>query len=190
MELVRDVLSQPSSLDTTDPKNIRPYTSYAHAPYIASVSSSTSSSSVVSPVFSVDGASSQSSVASSACSSSLDHVWETDVPSSVLSSCRDSHSSADHNPIEALSISTDGAAVTARPRSASSSSTVVPTTGPVVLPPEQRRNRRRSNRDGCSNAPCTRPPPSLVRQSERRLNFVDGLVGKLVCPEARNWSFL
>lgn len=176
--MIRDLLSHSSSIDAPDPKNLRPYTSYGS--YAPSISSSVSSSSVVSPVFSVDGASSQSSVASSACSSSLDIVWETDV-TSVLSSCRDLHSSADHNPIETLSISSDGAAATTRSRSGSSSS--LDRTGPVALAPDQKPNRRRSNRDSCSSVLCARPPPSLVRQSERRLNFVDGLVGKLVRSE-------
>ncbi|KAI9788840.1 MAG: hypothetical protein M1816_006504 [Peltula sp. TS41687] len=177
MDVIRDVLSHPSPLDPAEPKNIRPYISYG--PYAPSVSSSVSSSSVVSPVFSIDGASSQSSVASSTCSSSLDVVWESDV-SSVLSSCRDAHSSTDHNPIETPSTSGDGAAATTRSRSGSSAS--CDQTGSVAIPPDQRRNRRRSNRDVCASAPCARPPPSLVRQSERRLNFVDGLVGKLVSP--------
>ena len=43
-------------------------------------------------------------------------------------------------------------------------------------PPEQRQHPRR-----CSLAGGQRPPP-LVRQSERKVNFVDNLVGKLTIP--------
>lgn len=40
------------------------------------------------------------------------------------------------------------------------------------VPPEQRRNPRRSLGHGLQK------PPTLVRQEERKTNFVDGLVGK------------
>ena len=41
-----------------------------------------------------------------------------------------------------------------------------------LAPPEQRQNPRRS-----SAAVNQRPPPQLVRQSDRKVNFVDCLVG-------------
>lgn len=39
--------------------------------------------------------------------------------------------------------------------------------------------------DGQHMNPCPRPPPSLIRQSERKDNFVDSLVGKLIY---QTWS--
>ena len=50
---------------------------------------------------------------------------------------------------------------------------------------ENRQNPRRTqrlnrlgSRDGVVTSQCPLPPPSLVRQSERKSNFVDSLVGK------------
>ena len=52
--------------------------------------------------------------------------------------------------------------------------------------PEARKHPRRTQRfdsheseDGKVTTVCPRPPPPLVRQSERKDNFVDSLVGKL-----------
>ena len=52
---------------------------------------------------------------------------------------------------------------------------------------EARQHPRRTQRlysqdsqDGSSSTSCLRSPPALVRQSERKHNFVDSLVGKLV----------
>ena len=56
-----------------------------------------------------------------------------------------------------------------------------------AVAPEARQHPRRTQRlysqdsqDGSSSTPCLRPPPPLVRQSERKVNFVDSLVGKLM----------
>lgn len=47
------------------------------------------------------------------------------------------------------------------------------------VPAELRKNPRRSNSYVAQNGvPCPRPPPCLMRQSERKVNFVDNLVGK------------
>jgi hypothetical protein len=46
--------------------------------------------------------------------------------------------------------------------------------GPV--PPELRTHPRRTN--VAANGPGARPPPCLLRQSERKVSFVDNLVGK------------
>lgn len=46
-----------------------------------------------------------------------------------------------------------------------------------VVPPELRMHPRRTN-SYSSSAPSARPPPCLLRQSERKVNFVDNLVGK------------
>ena len=50
------------------------------------------------------------------------------------------------------------------------------------FPPNPRRTQRLNSyeyQDGQTVVACPRPPPSLVRQSERKENFVDTLVGKL-----------
>jgi hypothetical protein len=46
--------------------------------------------------------------------------------------------------------------------------------GPV--PPEMRMHPRRTNT--AASGPAARPPPCLLRQSERKVSFVDNLVGK------------
>jgi hypothetical protein len=46
-----------------------------------------------------------------------------------------------------------------------------------VVPSELRTHPRRTN-SNASSAPSARPPPCLLRQSERKVNFVDNLVGK------------
>ena len=49
----------------------------------------------------------------------------------------------------------------------------------VAVPPELRKHPRRTNSGIQSNGvSCARPPPCLLRQSERKVNFVDNLVGK------------
>lgn len=45
------------------------------------------------------------------------------------------------------------------------------------VPPELRMHPRRTN-NTAANGPAARPPPCLLRQSERKVNFVDNLVGK------------
>jgi PHO85 cyclin-5 len=60
---------------------------------------------------------------------------------------------------------------------------------PEAVPVEHRQHPRRTqrvingnNKDGGLSIPCTRAPPTLVRQSERKDVFVDSLVGKtLAC---------
>jgi hypothetical protein len=49
----------------------------------------------------------------------------------------------------------------------------------AAVPPELRKHPRRTNGGiQSSGLPCARPPPCLLRQSERKVNFVDNLVGK------------
>jgi hypothetical protein len=45
------------------------------------------------------------------------------------------------------------------------------------VPPELRMHPRRTN-STAANGSAARPPPCLLRQSERKVNFVDNLVGK------------
>jgi PHO85 cyclin-5 len=44
-----------------------------------------------------------------------------------------------------------------------------------VIPPELRQNPRRSSTGSSTRSGC---PPPLVRQADRKVNFVDNLVGK------------
>lgn len=65
---------------------------------------------------------------------------------------------------------------------------------PGVIAPNSRQNPRRTQRlnsyesqDGKKINQCPLAPPSLVRQSERKDNFVESLVGKLI---DRSWGEL
>lgn len=58
--------------------------------------------------------------------------------------------------------------------------------GPV--PPELRTHPRRTN--VAANGPGARPPPCLLRQSERKVSFVDNLVGKLCRILHTRWDVL
>jgi hypothetical protein len=58
----------------------------------------------------------------------------------------------------------------------------VPKFTDTAVAPELRQHPRRTNTCSQPNgfvSSCARQPPSLVRQSERKVNFVDKLVGKL-----------
>jgi PHO85 cyclin-5 len=44
-----------------------------------------------------------------------------------------------------------------------------------IVPPELRQNPRRSSTSSTTRSGC---PPTLVRQADRKVNFVDNLVGK------------
>ncbi|KAI9670873.1 MAG: hypothetical protein M1817_003758 [Caeruleum heppii] len=138
-----------------------------YAPSIVSSSASSSPSSV----FSVDAASSQTSQSSSVSSSvnSLHVVWEDDgaVPVHRID-LPPPVPQATYNPI------VHGINICSRPKQSA------PEQGGAALPCDQRLNPRRTNRIGtearASSAACPRAPPPLVRQSERKVNFVDNLV--------------
>ena len=134
-------------------------------PYSSSVASSASSSS--SSIFSSD-AHSQSSAPSS--SKSVLHTgWDSERSGSL--------SIADYHLASTTPESQDGGSSTTRP--------FVPRERLSVdaVASELRQNPRRTQAlsqndvlDGCSTA---RPPPALVRQCDRKDNFVESLVGKL-----------
>ncbi|KAJ5787847.1 hypothetical protein N7457_002837 [Penicillium paradoxum] len=133
-------------MNLSNPSSQLPASHHAH-PYASSISSSASSSS--SSVFSLDGVSSQSSV-SSTSTNPVDVIWENEGNSQ----------SAGRNP--------NGACPRAYAK------------GPAskvdgVVPSELRMHPRRTN-NYSSSAPNARPPPCLLRQSERKVNFVDNLV--------------
>jgi hypothetical protein len=135
-------------LNLSNPSSHLTASHHAH-PYASSISSSASSSS--SSVFSLDCVSSQSSI-SSTSTNPVDVIWENEGISQL----------AGRNP--------NGACARAYAK------------GPApkvdgVVPPELRTHPRRTN-SYSSSAPSARPPPCLLRQSERKVNFVDNLVGK------------
>ena len=135
-------------------------------PYSSSVASSASSSS--SSIFSSDAHSSQSSAPSS--SKSVLHTgWDTEHSASL--------STADYQIASIIPEPQDGGVSTTRPfvpRECLSEDAVAP---------ELRQNPRRTQApgqddvlNGCFTA---RPPPALIRQCDRKDNFVESLVGKL-----------
>ncbi|KAL3471810.1 hypothetical protein BJX99DRAFT_19497 [Aspergillus californicus] len=120
---------------------------YAH-PYASSICSSASSSS--SSVFSID---SQSSISSSS-TTSVDVIWENENEYQTTGRVYD---------------------VTGGVRGCLRGN--VPKAADAAVPPELRKHPRRTNSGLQSNGvSCTRPPPCLLRQSERKVNFVDNLV--------------
>lgn len=129
--------------------------SYAH-PYASSVSSSASSSS--SSVFSLDGVSAAQSAISSASTNPVDVIWENEGESLPSRPPLVSHGSQG---------SLRGS-IAAKP-------------GDTAVAPELRKHPRRTNNYfvQSNGVTCTRPPPCLMRQSERKVNFVDNLVGEL-----------
>ncbi|KAI9818726.1 MAG: hypothetical protein M1826_001314 [Phylliscum demangeonii] len=163
-----------------------------HPPYAASASlrsfASASLSSASSPVFSLDGrSSSQSSAASSTRSAPLDVGWDSALP--PLSAGPNAPGALDAPTCARLLARTGGAAVTISPTSSvtssrSSSSSASGASDPVTAAaaaaaPTSTRHPRRGRRavagDGATGAGL-RAPPSLVRQHDRRVRFVDGLV--------------
>lgn len=130
---------------------------HAH-PYASSISSSASSSS--SSVFSVDGFSAQSSI-SSASTNPVDIIWENE--------------SEFQGTGRGLAPSNDANFRCARGGARGS----VPRVTEAVAP-ELRKHPRRTNSymTQSNGVTCPRPPPCLMRQSERKVNFVDNLVGK------------
>lgn len=132
------------------------HATYPYAPSIASSASSSSSS-----VFSLDAVSSQSSI-SSTSTGSVDVIWENGPSGSECQQAgRGAQNSSDLNSLIARQ----------------NTSRVVSKTADTAVPPELRQNPRRTNQTG---GPSTgsKPPPSLVRQSERKVSFVDNLVSE------------
>ncbi|KAJ5092632.1 hypothetical protein NUU61_007502 [Penicillium alfredii] len=129
--------------------NPGPYSKASHAhPYASSISSSASSSS--SSVFSLDAAS-QSSI-SSAVTNPVDVIWENNGDAQVG---RNQNGTCPRASVKCAVPKLDGS-----------------------VPPELRQHPRRTNSFAASGASgaSARPPPCLLRQSERKVNFVDNLV--------------
>ena len=145
--------------------------SHPYGPSIPSPASSSASS-----IFSLDAPSSQSSTASSS-TSSVNVIWANEHESWGH---RQSHESS-HG------VSGIGSESSQHYKSAIAKleqSEVQPRSQAVA--PEFRKHPRRTHRDsegndrsGAAASACPRPPPALVRQCERKDNFVDSLVGKI-----------
>jgi hypothetical protein len=136
-----------------------PNQQHATFPYAISIASSASSSS--SSVFSLDGVSSQSSI-SSTSTGSVDVIWENGSSGSECQQAgRGTQNSSDLNSFV--------------PRQ--NVGGVAAKVADTAVPLELRQNSRRTNQNGCSST-GPKPPPTLVRQCERKVSFVDNLVGK------------
>lgn len=140
-------------------------------PYGSSIASSASSS--TSSIISLDTPSSQSSMASS--TSSLNAVWENENEDERLSN--------DQSSQDCATISSRSPKITSSVAKHGPPGAQLPC---KAVAPEARKHPRRMHRlppinvnNGVSG-PCARPP-ALVRQCERKDNFVDCLVGKLTC---------
>ena len=145
---------------------------YPYSPSLASTASSSSSS-----VFSLEAPSSQSSVSSLAGWSSS--VWNSENEN------ENQYFTSRHVSRQSTTSSSDEEVIITSYLPCSRPRAQVPA---EAVAPESQRHPRRTQRlnsyesqDGKSVSSCPRPPPSLVRQSERKENFVDSLVGKLMC---------
>ncbi|KAL8974762.1 MAG: hypothetical protein Q9197_000998 [Variospora fuerteventurae] len=151
-----------SDIDASAHSSLRISTDHHNHPYALSIESSASSS--TSSVFSLDAPSSQSSVSSTSTS------WESEQDNVYLQ-----NHAASRQPIQYAHPqgSTLPAAYPAKLRPAHNLQF-----NPVASECRQhpRRTLPQSQLNGCPTAAGLRPPPALVRQSERRDNFVEGLV--------------
>lgn len=136
-------------------------TCYPYSPSIASTASSSCES-----VFSIDAPSSQSSEASS-------DAWSNSDRSSWLENVF----ASDHYPAQ------QNAPVVTTTNELNSTH-FAPQCAEGVAP-ISRQHPRRTQRLSSYESQCPRPPPSLVRQSERKDSFVDSLVGKLTYRKIR-----
>ena len=112
-----------------------------------------------------------SSVSTSSSSSSSSSVFSLDAASQSISS-------VSTNPVDVIWENDNEPVRPSLYSRHSQGSLNAPKVDPPV-PAELRKNPRRSSSYVVQNgAPCARPPPCLMRQSERKVNFVDNLVGE------------
>lgn len=142
-------------LDAANPGLQHNKVTHAH-PYASTTSSASSSSS---SVFSLDGVSNQSSI-STASTNPADVIWENDGESTVTGRGLMPSSEASVRCLQGFS--RESAKVT------------------DAVAPELRKHPRRTNSyvSQSNGTSCPRAPPCLMRQSERKVNFVDNLVGR------------
>ncbi len=145
---------------------------YPYSPSLASTASSSSSS-----VFSLDAPSSQSSVSSSAGWSSS--AWNSENEN------ENQYFTSRHISQQSNTSSSDEEVIITSYLPCSQIRAQLPTEAVALKSRQHPRRTQRLNsyesQDGKTVSSCPRPPPSLVRQSERKENFVDSLVGKLTC---------
>lgn len=148
---------------TTKQLSTRPTSStcYPYSPSVASTASSSCES-----VFSIDAPSSQSSEASS-------DAWSSSERSSWLENAYTSNYYPTQQDAEIVTATND----------LYSTQPAQPSTEGVA--PIPRQHPRRTQRLSSYESQCPKPPPSLVRQSERKDSFVDSLVGKLTWRKIR-----
>lgn len=159
-----------SDIDAPAYSSLRISTENHNHPYALSIASSASSS--TSSVFSLDAPSSQSSVSSTSSS------WESEQDNTYFLNHSVSRQPVQYAPSEEVTVPS----YQAKPR---------PTQNVQVnaVASECRQHPRRTQPqaqvNGCQTTTGLRPPPSLVRQSERKDNFVESLVGKLSLLQSR-----
>ena len=143
---------------------ILPQNTANNHPYTSSIASSAASS--TSSVFSVDAGSSQSSAPSSS-KSSLHTGWESETS--------DSTSVTDYQTTSTSSTSQH----VVHTASLVSHTRITDEAVAINLRQHPRRTQPPLQVDAQSGCPIARPPPSLIRQCDRKDNFVESLVGKL-----------
>ena len=143
---------------------------YPYSPSLASTASSSSSS-----VFSLDAPSSQSSVSSSAGWSSS--AWNSENEN------ENQYFTNRHISQKKSTNSSDEEIIIASYLPCSQTRAQLPAEAAALKSRQHPRRTQRLNsyesQNGKSVPSCPRPPPPLVRQSDRKENFVDSLVGKL-----------
>ena len=164
-------MQKAADVDISAPCSPRSYAdNHLYGPSIPSSASSSSTS-----VFSVDVISSQSSQSSGSTSSSSS-ILENESADSYFSQIQ--HQLPHNTEAAPDSFNTVVNGARQEPTRLQGRSDAVPA--------ELRRNPRRTQRlspsndpNGCHTTCHPRQPPSLIRQSDRKYNFVDSLVGKL-----------
>lgn len=153
-----------SDVDASAHSSLRISTENHHHPYTLSIASSASSS--TSSVFSLDAPSSQSSVSSASTS------WESEQDNAYLLNHTASRQPVPYATAQETSLPVYQANV--RPVHNLHFN-------PVASECRQhpRRTQPQTQVNGCPITAGPRLPPTLVRQSERKDNFVESLVGKL-----------
>lgn len=150
-----------TDIDASAHSSLRISTENHNHPYALSIASSASSS--TSSVFSFDAPSSQSSVSSTSTS------WESEQDNAYLLNHAVSRQPVSHASLQEVTTTS----YQPKPRH-------IPNLPPSAVASESRQHPRRTQPqappNGCSATAGPRPPPSLVRQSERKDTFVESLV--------------
>lgn len=176
-----------SSSDIDTPATSWPQTATDNHPYNYSIASSASSSS--SSVFSIEAPSSSSSQRSATPSSTrslLNVTWGSDNEneSSYPHNRRFSQESIQDSSVQSTSLKSSPVRDV---RSETKPSCAVVALESRQHPRRTQRSFETNTKSGGSGAFHARTPPALVRQCERKGNFVDSLVGKLIYSILMQW---